>query len=68
MTPDPTIQDLLAELPAHHVAVLRGALSGFDADQLATLADVPVEAVLPMMRVAVAKLAHRLDDAAPDGR
>jgi DNA-directed RNA polymerase specialized sigma24 family protein len=43
-------------LPPGHAAVLRGVMSGFDAHQIAALAGIPVEAVVPLVRVALAKL------------
>ncbi len=54
---------VVASLPHDHLLVLRGALAGFDAHQLATLADVPVEALVPLLRLATAKLATALADA-----
>jgi DNA-directed RNA polymerase specialized sigma24 family protein len=60
---------VLASLPRDHLVVLRGAMAGFDAAELAVLADVPVEAVMPLLRLATAKLATALAEAAaPDGR
>jgi hypothetical protein len=67
----PEIQASIISLPRDHVVVLRAALSGFDVDELAALAGVPREGVLPLLQVAVAKLAHALADASaavPSGR
>jgi hypothetical protein len=60
VTPRPEIQTSIAGLPRDHVVVLRAALSGFDVDELAALAGVPAEGVVPLLQVAVAKLAHAL--------
>lgn len=65
MPPPPVDLDaLVASLPHDHLVVLRGALAGFGARELAVLADVPVEALVPLLRLATAKLAAALADAA----
>lgn len=70
MTGRPDLQAALATLPRDHVLVLRGALSGFDVVDLAALVTVPVEGVVPLLQVAVAKLDRALGDLAhpPKGR
>lgn len=64
MTVHPDLQTALATLPRDHVLVLRGALSGFDVAALAALVTVPVEGVVPLLQVAVAKLDRALRDLA----
>jgi DNA-directed RNA polymerase specialized sigma24 family protein len=59
---------VVGSLPHDHLVVLRGALAGFDARELALLADVPVEALVPLLRLATAKLATALADAAAPAR
>jgi DNA-directed RNA polymerase specialized sigma24 family protein len=51
---------VLASLPRDHLVVLRGAMAGFAAPELAVLAGVPVEAVVPLLRLATAKLVTAL--------
>lgn len=66
--PPVDLSSVLASLPRDHLVVLRGAMAGFDVEELAVLADVPVEAVMPLLRLATAKLATALAEAtAPTG-
>jgi DNA-directed RNA polymerase specialized sigma24 family protein len=58
--PSIDVQEALSALPRPYVLILRGALSGFDDNELATLAGVPPEAVRTMVRLAAAKLASAL--------
>lgn len=51
-------------LPPAYLTALQRALGGAEEDELAALMDVPVEAVPPLLRVAVAKLATALADQA----
>jgi hypothetical protein len=51
---------VVEDLPPEHLALLRGLLCGFDSTRLAVLAGVPPEAVVSILRVAVAKLATAL--------
>jgi hypothetical protein len=50
------VQDAMTSLPRVHLLVLRGALAGFDEAALAALVGIPAESVLPLLRVAAAKL------------
>lgn len=56
------MQAAVAALPRVHALVLRGALAGFDEDELASLVGVPPESVRPLLRVAAAKLGALLAD------
>jgi DNA-directed RNA polymerase specialized sigma24 family protein len=67
VAPPPEIQTSIGGLPRDHVVVLRAALSGFDVEELAALAGVPTEAVVPLLQVAVAKLGHALADTGAGG-
>ena len=61
--PPVDLASVLGALPRDHLVVLRGALAGFDVEELAVLAAVPVEAVVPLLRLATAKLATALAEA-----
>ena len=61
------LPSVLASLPRDHLVVLRGAMAGFGTGELATLAGVPAEAVVPLLRLATAKLATVLAEAADGG-
>lgn len=58
---------VIDSLPRDHVVVLRGALAGFAAEDLARLAGVPTEALLPLLRLAAVKLDRALAEAARAG-
>jgi DNA-directed RNA polymerase specialized sigma24 family protein len=58
--PSGDTQSRLRGLPERHLAALRAALSGFDDAAIASLLEIPVESVLPTLRVAAAKLAAAL--------
>ncbi len=61
--PPVDLPSVIGSLPRDHLVVLRGAIAGFGATELAVLADVPVEAVMPLLRLATAKLATALAEA-----
>lgn len=50
------LQEAVAALPHDHVAALRGALGGSTVNELSALLGIPAEAVVPMLRVGIAKL------------
>lgn len=54
------LEAALTMLPRDHLSMLRGALSGRTLDELAAEAGVPAEAVVPMLRVGIAKLDRSL--------
>jgi DNA-directed RNA polymerase specialized sigma24 family protein len=61
------VQAAVRALPRAHALVLRGALSGFDEDELAALVGVPPESVRPLLRLAAAKLSGLLAEPGRDG-
>lgn len=65
--PPVDLPTVIGSLPRDHLVVLRGAMAGFGAPELAVLADVPVEAVMPLLRLAAAKLATALAEATAPG-
>jgi DNA-directed RNA polymerase specialized sigma24 family protein len=65
MTAGPTeIQARLQNLPERHLAALRAALAGFSDSDIAGLLGIPVESVTTTVRLAAAKLASVLNQAA----
>lgn len=58
--PVPDLRAVVESLPRDHLALLRAALAGAPVTDLAAQAGVPLEAVLPLLRVATAKLERAL--------
>ncbi|MGI8936700.1 MAG: hypothetical protein ACR2JF_00540 [Iamia sp.] len=61
--PAPDFRAVIESLPRDHLALLRAALAGAPVADLAAQTGVPLEAVLPLLRVATAKLERALADA-----
>jgi DNA-directed RNA polymerase specialized sigma24 family protein len=55
-TPPLDVRAAVRAMPRVHAQALRGALAGFDDDELATLVDLPPESIRPLVRLATAKL------------
>lgn len=64
-TSPPDLPGVIESLPRDHLVALRAALAGGRAEEVAVLAGVPVEALVPLLRVAAAKLDHALEGCAP---
>jgi len=58
----PDVQTAVQALPRAHALLLRGAMSGFDDDELSRLMGLPRESIRPMLRVAAAKLGGLLTE------
>lgn len=52
----PDLSSVIDSLPRDHLVALQAALAGNRADEVAARAGVPVEAVVPLLRLATAKL------------
>lgn len=61
------LPSVLASLPQDHLVLLRAAVAGFGTHDIASLAGVPAEAVVPLLRLATAKLATALAEAGASG-
>ena len=61
----PVLPAVIDSLPRDHLVALRAILSGGRADEVAVLAGVPVEALVPLLRVATAKLDRALARSVP---